>query len=58
MAGILMYKQVVHIVIIIPLIYSYSISTIPKQTTADADKQFVPIYVEIRGQRGIIHYGV
>jgi hypothetical protein len=46
MTGILMLKQVVYIVTILPLIYSYCITIIPKQATADADKETVPINAE------------
>jgi hypothetical protein len=42
MVGILMLKQVVHIVTILPLIYLYSISSIPKKATAEADNESLP----------------
>lgn len=58
MTGILTLKQVVHIVTILPLIYSYCITIIPKQATADADKETVSMDAELRGQRGIIDYGL
>lgn len=53
-----MLKQVVHIVTILPLIYSYCITIIPKQATAVADKETVPMDAELRGQRGIICNGL
>ena len=53
-----MLKQMVHIVTILPLIYSYSITIIPKKATADADKETVPMDAELRGQRVIIYYGL
>jgi len=48
MTGILMLKRVVHIVTILPLIYSYCITIIPKQATADAHKETVPMEAELK----------
>ena len=56
--GIFMLKQVVHIVTILPLIYSYWNTTIPKQATADAGNATLPMDAELRGQRAIIYYGL
>jgi len=53
-----MLKQLVHIVTILTLIYSYCITIIPKQATADADKETVPMDAERRVQRDIIYCGL
>ena len=58
MTGILVLKQVVYIVTILPLIYSYWNAIIPKHATAHADKDTVPMDAGLYGQPGIIHYGL
>jgi hypothetical protein len=58
MTGILLFKQVVYIVTILPLIYSYWNAIIPKHATTHAEKDTVPMDAELKGEPRIIHYGL